>query len=723
MRNIIESKYLASMMASENIKLKFDAEAKTASFSVENRVLTMPTFAGIDQHLFDMLITHEIGHALYSPSFPEGISTAQRDYINILEDVRVDRLQRERFAGVKKDYYFGAEIEINEKLYGDLTDIDNFCLIDRINLHSKIGMHKRIPFSGAELAFLKKAYATKTFEDVVTLAHEIMEYERNKEKEEEQEQETSIETSISSSQSEGLESSSLQSSNSKEEMEEENKDTATKSSGESNDEEETKSSEGDNDSKEHIIKDNEDNVPSPLTANALKEYITKYILNDKQKDDERVLDYTKYHQFFADGKAFRDNMMELFRNDKITSYTDYDYGIIKWEEKVKKDLNEIKSAISVLVRQWQMKRKAKSTVSLATNKGDIDVNKLAQYKITDDIFFTRIQETVNNQNHKIVMLLDCSGSMNNGGFQIIADKIAILRGFCKAVNVPFEIVGFSSYTRAAENMPYADLLASREITADITKQDVINRNRENKTKDNLFPNNGLCLLDILNSTDGDDYFNRLYYSLRYATFMLTFCRWWRNDTPLNYAVGMMYGYLKAMKVANPEQKLDYIVLTDGESSDFLDVDYVLHLDRMDYTVFSYQEDGSRLFDYQYAIYKALKESGIVNSVVKYHVIYSIQNMRINRDIFLLSLKDVEVLESALKNKYYCLYNPKGKLKGSIDKVYFLYCKTINVIEPYRVDQCDLSKKYINKVKDNFMATLNKSAINRTIAGDIVDFLV
>lgn len=720
MRNIIESKYLASMMASENIKLRFSADAKTASFSVEERILTMPPFAGISQSLFDMLITHEIGHALYSPSFPEGISTAQRDYINILEDVRVDRLQREKFAGVKKDYFYGAKVEIDENIYGDLSDISNFCLIDRINLHSKIGMHKRIPFTGAEQSFLKRAYATKTFEDVVALAHEIMEYEQQRSKEEEQEQETSIETSSSSSQSEGL-SSSMQSSDSKEEMEE-NKDTATKSSGESNDEEEAQSSEGDNDSKEHIVKDSESNVPSPLTMKAFEEYKTKYI-NERNRDDERIVQYARFHEFFADGKAFRENLMELYQDDKLSSYIDFDYTITRWKETVKRDLNEIKSAISVLVRHWQMKRKAKNAVSLTTNKGEIDVNKLSQYKITDDIFFTRISETVNNQNHKIVMLLDCSGSMNNGGFQIVADKIAVLRGFCKAVNVPFEIVGFSSYTRASDDISYADLLASREIVSDITKQDVANRNYNNRQDDKLYPNNGLCLLNILNSTDSDDYFNRLYYSLRYATFMLTFCRWWRNDTPLNYATGMMYGYLKAMKAANPAQKLDYIVLTDGEASDITQMDNVIHLDRMDYTVYSYQEDGSRLFDYQYAIYKALKDNKIVNSVVKYHVVYSLQNMRANRDIFLLSHEDINVMEPVLKSKCFCLYSPKGKLKESIDKVYFLYCKTVNAIEPYRIDQSDLSKKYINKVRDNFMATLNKSAINRTIAGDIVDFLI
>ena len=60
---------LAKLLATENIEVQ-ENKVQTASFDVVNRVLTIPIFKEEhkSKHVYDMLVGHEVSHALHTPS-------------------------------------------------------------------------------------------------------------------------------------------------------------------------------------------------------------------------------------------------------------------------------------------------------------------------------------------------------------------------------------------------------------------------------------------------------------------------------------------------------------------------------------------------------------------------------------------------------------------------------------------------------------------------------
>ena len=86
---------LAKLLATENIQV-LQNQVKTASFDVKDRVLTIPFFQHNDNNVIDMLIAHEVSHALHTPSKSwqdmKDRSDEFRSFVNVLEDTRIDKL-------------------------------------------------------------------------------------------------------------------------------------------------------------------------------------------------------------------------------------------------------------------------------------------------------------------------------------------------------------------------------------------------------------------------------------------------------------------------------------------------------------------------------------------------------------------------------------------------------------------------------------------------------
>ena len=97
--NLLASKsILARLLASEDIDVQHQP-VETASFDVENRVLTLPMWDDMSNELYDMLVGHEVAHALYTPNGAETLMSAiesidsdprawniVKSYLNIVED-------------------------------------------------------------------------------------------------------------------------------------------------------------------------------------------------------------------------------------------------------------------------------------------------------------------------------------------------------------------------------------------------------------------------------------------------------------------------------------------------------------------------------------------------------------------------------------------------------------------------------------------------------------
>ena len=184
--NLDSKSQLAKLLATENVTVQHNNVA-TASFDVANRVLTLPIFKIKDKHVYDMLITHECGHALHTKvdDWSEISSDDRlRMAVNILEDTRIDKIMQNTYPGVINDYKKGFDKLNDSDFYGlQDRDINTLSILDKINMRSKSLERMNITFTDEELKIVKKVDKIKSFDDVVKLAKQILKYQKQKDQE------------------------------------------------------------------------------------------------------------------------------------------------------------------------------------------------------------------------------------------------------------------------------------------------------------------------------------------------------------------------------------------------------------------------------------------------------------------------------------------------------------------------------------------------------------
>lgn len=184
---------LASLLAGEGLIVEHRPGLETAMFDVEDRILMLPAWTDLDESVYDMLIGHEVGHALYTPSGKKALFTAietiepqkeyqhiAKQYLNIVEDARIERLIKEKYPGLNKDFFKAYKIIYNNNLFGDVKMLEDpntvLPFIDKINLYYKVGFFVKniCTFSSQEEIDLNDAVGkTISFEDVIELTKKI----------------------------------------------------------------------------------------------------------------------------------------------------------------------------------------------------------------------------------------------------------------------------------------------------------------------------------------------------------------------------------------------------------------------------------------------------------------------------------------------------------------------------------------------------------------------
>ena len=148
---------LAKLLATEDLIVEHKV-VQTAEFNVHTRVLTLPKWDRASNNVYDALVAHEVGHALYTPdrNWYKEIEIPP-SFVNIVEDVRIEKLMKRRYAGLAKCFYTGYN-ELNDEDFFDIDgkDLTKFNIADRVNLHFKIGAWNDISFSEL-LAFIFKS--------------------------------------------------------------------------------------------------------------------------------------------------------------------------------------------------------------------------------------------------------------------------------------------------------------------------------------------------------------------------------------------------------------------------------------------------------------------------------------------------------------------------------------------------------------------------------------
>ena len=172
---------IAKLLAEEDISI-VHKKTRTASFDVKKRELVLPIFKDqISNDVYDMFVCHEVGHSLWTPLDmldkikEQGID---KSVVNVIEDARIEREIRNTYPGLIAAMQRGYKELLKKDFFGDLEFIEweETKLIDKINLKTKLGSMIDVPFNSEEKVFLDRAYANKTWDEVVQLAKDILIY-------------------------------------------------------------------------------------------------------------------------------------------------------------------------------------------------------------------------------------------------------------------------------------------------------------------------------------------------------------------------------------------------------------------------------------------------------------------------------------------------------------------------------------------------------------------
>ena len=176
---------LAKLLATEDLVVEHK-KVDTACFNVHTRVLTLPMWEKASSSVYDLLVGHEVGHALYTPDedWTKQVKVPPQ-FVNVVEDVRIEKLMKRRYAGLSKTFYKGYG-ELAQEDFFQIADenIDNFNLADKVNLYYKIGNFVDVPFAESdEMAIVQMIADCETFKEVLFAAEVLYKFCKEKQQE------------------------------------------------------------------------------------------------------------------------------------------------------------------------------------------------------------------------------------------------------------------------------------------------------------------------------------------------------------------------------------------------------------------------------------------------------------------------------------------------------------------------------------------------------------
>ena len=592
---------LARLLATENLIVEH-RKVPTASFDVDRRVLTLPMWDKASDVVFDMLVGHEVGHALFTPNEDwRDIADCPKDFVNVIEDARIEKLMKRKYPGLRKSFAGGYQ-ELNDRDFFSVAneDIDSFSLIDRINLHFKIGASAMISFSIEEQVFVARTDVAETFEEVLQIAVDVHNFSNKTE--------TVAEIPVQPDQSENESNSDEQTvqqteEQSSEETDQPNTESSTGASSSGVDLEDVRDDWYDEDSN---LMDDEggseggdtsetqrafDNASENLSSRHVNNPIYVEIPN-KIDLDKHVVDWTTLHDWI-DSQAY-----------EAERYEEVDSKYLEFRKQSQKEVN-------YLVKEFECRKSADAYARAGQSKtGVLDTSKLHTYKYNEDLF-KKVTIVPDGKNHGLIFILDWSGSMANE-LMATVKQLLNLTAFCKKVQIPFEVYAFTNEWVVAQRAMNPDDFNEREYGKDAKKNTV--------HIDEYFH-----LMNFISSRSNARDYERMCKNLwREASVYRNYTGYQASiglqlsGTPLNESIILLNYMIPEFKKQNDLQKVNVCILSDGEGCAigygheiYLDHkdEYAVRLRRLDY----YQT----LRDRETGItYKAFDYDNITNTFIQ-----------------------------------------------------------------------------------------------------------
>jgi len=553
---------LARLLATENLIVEHRV-VETASFDVDRRVLVLPIW-NVSSTVYNMLVGHEVGHALFTPNKDWGDLSIPKSYINITEDARIEKLMKRKFPGLAKDFFKGYS-QLNDQDFFDLqdTEIAKLNLIDRINLHYKVGSYQLIPFNDAEIGLRDAVGGTETFEEAVAIAEAIYEYERAKKEEEK------VSSLAGKKDTEDLNIEGIPGDSSSEKQGEEGPGAQSEQQEESEEGEfEGKSNE---DLLEELLGGDEAGDLDSKTDKALAQNLADQASKQEQDRPKYLeVDSVDLKHHVIDPHTINKLSHEYWGNAQFTDpnndfYRTIDFTVVDAE--YRKFKRECSREVNYLSKEFEMKKAASAYAREQIAKtGVLDTAKLHTYKFNDDIF-KKVTVRKDGKNHGLIFLLDWSGSMAEYIHDTMKQLLSLCF-FCRKSNIPFDVYAFVQDGQYFPEQHNRDDWKGRVDTFYVP--------------DHFFLLN--YLNNKLNSATFDKYARDLWrvtymYESRYGMMRK---QWdWTNPnptpdaipnhlqlggTPLNEAVACLQTIIPEFQARNKVEKVHVSILSDGEAA-------------------------------------------------------------------------------------------------------------------------------------------------------------
>jgi hypothetical protein len=449
--------YLARLLATENITVEH-RKVPTAFFDLKQRLLVVPIWnQEMSNDVLDLLLSHEIGHALYTPmkewQNAVDVEKIPHSFLNVIEDARIEKLVKRKYAGLKQTFIRGYRDLIEKDFFKTKDrDINNMLLIDRLNMHFKSSyIESDIDFTSAELDIVDRMKNLETFEDVKVLAKELSEY-CSKEKEEKDIEELvqDDDGDIQMDMNQDDDGENNEQGEEEQEGNNEEDDSSSNVDTDKNEEkkEEQKVEEGASqpgDSGEQNKSQGEQTKsdgPVSQTDTAWSQQSQK-LLDKECKENEYFSphEFTNLKELVVDYKK----VLQDFKNHNYKPHrmAVEQIALQNLQVEYKKFLSSQNKSVNYMVKEFEMRKSAAAYSRTKQDKtGIINPLKLHSYKFTDDIF-KRISVTPDGKNHGMMMFIDWSGSMSDKLRSTIHQTINLAL-FCKKVQIPFEVYAFSN---------------------------------------------------------------------------------------------------------------------------------------------------------------------------------------------------------------------------------------------------------------------------------------
>ena len=573
---------LAKLLAQENLNV-VHAKVQTAYFDTKTRTLTLPIWTDMDGDLYDLLCGHEVGHALETPEkgwhdaiVPDGdmkkINHALKGYLNVLEDCRIEKKIKNRYPGLRVNFYRAYQA-LHEKNFFQAKgkDLREYGLIDRINLHFKLGSFIAVPFSDQEKSVIKRVEDLETWEQVEALARELLDKAKQEleGKQEQIKKKLKIKIGPNSEFEDGEDGDDLDDINL-----------------------------ADFDEIEYEYDEDYDRQAQRLTQ-------------AEQDLLDKTLPYSETDQAFREREALLlDNSSRAYEylnipdinatpfivgyKEVLKQFKDPDSG---WrddqQEFLVSSLSQFKlkneKYVNYLVKEFELKRNAQQQARAKLSKsGEIDVKKVFSYRYNEDIF-RRFTTLPNGKNHGLIMFFDMSGSMTSQYAGAI-EQMLVLVEFCRKVNIPFEVYGFSNaeadeYCGTGNYYPQNLEKRQPHVVGEVHVSDNMFRLRQ-YFSDSMRPNEYKTQM-INMAMLARVYVNRNRWGCRLETedpnFVARVPKWEHlNGTPLNPAVLCSIDIYEKFVKRTKAEIVNMAFMTDGESDNQLRYVYAAEHERGHY---------------------------------------------------------------------------------------------------------------------------------------------